>query len=512
MKIIVMKRNILLLLLFINGSVLVSARQVKNASKDTLAVITGRAQAGDIASQNLLASWYYEGDMVPQNYGEAVRWWTQSAGQDNAEGIGKLGLCYQFGHGVEADSLKAVDLCRNAMRKGYTAMFDKQAVAAVRDRSILSCLLLSECYRNGIGTQINVPKAEYYHELAADFGHVPSQFNVALYYLNSNRADKAVGWFKKASDNGVVGGTYYYGYLLFKGMGIPQDKLAGIEYLQKAEGQGFVAADYQLGKIFIEGDGIEQNDSLAFHYLSKATTNYKAQWLLGLCYLDGRGTPKDYYMAFQWLAESRKSHKDEFAQLLIDHPAFAHYLKAVRLAAIDHDYKRALPLFKNLGKEGVVEGRVMWAACHADSAYAKVNPKKAVRLLRKESSPTAAFFLYQQYRDGNGVNKDEVRAIELLTQAAEGGLAEAQCDLGVRYMDGDGVTQDYVKAARLFLAADKQFHLSHAAAKALAKCYELRIGNLPNLDKADECIKAFRNHKDNHNMRDCLMELATMDV
>ena len=57
---------------------------------------------------------------------------------------------------------------------------------------------------------------------------------------------------------------------------------------------------------------------------------------------------------------------------------------------------------------------------------------------------------------GDGVPKDEVKGMELLTQAAEEGLAKAQCDLGEMYRDGKGVSQDYAEALRWFRKAAEQ--------------------------------------------------------
>jgi TPR repeat protein len=56
----------------------------------------------------------------------------------------------------------------------------------------------------------------------------------------------------------------------------------------------------------------------------------------------------------------------------------------------------------------------------------------------------------------NTVAQDPDRAIALLTQAADGGFAPAQVDLGERYEVGNGVPGDYTEAERLYQLASDQ--------------------------------------------------------
>lgn len=51
------------------------------------------------------------------------------------------------------------------------------------------------------------------------------------------------------------------------------------------------------------------------------------------------------------------------------------------------------------------------------------------------------------YADGEGVDKDEKRAVELFTITAEQGNAVAQYNLGVMYEHGRGVDKDEKRAA-----------------------------------------------------------------
>ena len=170
---------------------------------------------------------------------------------------------------------------------------------------------LKDCYKDGIGTEKDIQKYVYYMEQAANKQNVTSQYELALYYLNNQQADKAVTWFKKAAKQGEVGATYYYGYLMFNGQGMVQDKKGGIKLLQSAADKDFTMAYYQLGRIYYEGDGADQDYKKAVDNLRKAAErkDYNAKWLLGLCYLKGNGVKQDYYFATQLIADAAPSHQ-----------------------------------------------------------------------------------------------------------------------------------------------------------------------------------------------------------
>ena len=71
--------------------------------KDTVAILTERAQKGDDKAQNTLGNWYYTGKFVKQDYETALKYWALSAKQNNAEAIGNMAMCYQLGRGTKAD-------------------------------------------------------------------------------------------------------------------------------------------------------------------------------------------------------------------------------------------------------------------------------------------------------------------------------------------------------------------------------------------------------------------------
>lgn len=486
-----------------------SKKNLKKEVVDSTAVIMNKAQAGDAAAQNTVGVWYYTGkDSIKQDYKQALQWWARSAKQENADAIGNMAMCYQLGRGTEKDSLMAVKLYHAAIKKGNTGIIPQHERIVKNTKSVFSSLMLRDCYQKGIGVKKDYKKATAYQEIAAEGGHVESQFAIAMNYLNSKQADKAAIWFKKAASQGNVGAIYYYGYLQFNGMGISQDKALGIKYLELASKKGFPMADYQLGKICLEGDGVEKESEKAFNYFKSAAYHGipEAMWELGKLYMKGEGTCTDYHLATQWLAETGStSHKKDFEKLLKDdnNGMFTQYLTGLSKYYVDKDYASAIEYFKKVEKAKNVEGTTMLGLCYANKDYSKQNEKKAFKTLTKaaENSKVANYYLASLYESsGIGVTKDDKTAVDLLKKAADDGIALAECELGDRYMTGNGVPTDFTKAAQLYLDAEAQNQLSPESAKNLVECYKKKLSVLPDLADADKRIEKLEKQKENTNL------------
>ena len=91
------------------------------ASAQTLAETRQRANAGDADAQNDLGLMYYNGEGVPQDYVEAVRWYRLSADQGLAAAQLNLGVMYDRGRGVPQDYVEAVRWYRLAVDQGFAA-------------------------------------------------------------------------------------------------------------------------------------------------------------------------------------------------------------------------------------------------------------------------------------------------------------------------------------------------------------------------------------------------------
>lgn len=107
--------------------------------------------------------------------------------------------------------------------------------------------------------------------------------------------------------------------------------------------------------------------------------------------------------------------------------------------------------------------------------YAKTSSANGTVAKVVEKSDAVAQFRYaEMLRDGRGVAKNIREAVTWTRKAADGGLAAAQCQMGLFYMNGLGVEQDDDKAVEWLEKAAKQ-------AQAQAQCnlgiYHARFSN-----------------------------------
>src|SRR5260370_16475663 len=68
--------------------------------------------------------------------------------------------------------------------------------------------------------------------------------------------------------------------------------------------------------------------------------------------------------------------------------------------------------------------------------------------------------LGSMYASGEGVPKDDKKALEWFKKAAEQGYADAEYNLGTRYLFGSATERDFETAAHWFLKAAEQANLS----------------------------------------------------
>jgi TPR repeat protein len=77
------------------------------------------AEQGNPQAQYTLGYIYAEGESVPEDDGEAVRWYRKAAEQSDADAQNELGVMYAAGRGVSKDDAEAVKWYRMAAVQGH---------------------------------------------------------------------------------------------------------------------------------------------------------------------------------------------------------------------------------------------------------------------------------------------------------------------------------------------------------------------------------------------------------
>ena len=200
------------------------------------------AAQGDAAAQYNLGLMYDTGGGVPQDYGEAVRWYRLAADQGIAVAQYNLGGMYATGRGVPQDYGEAVRWYRLAADQGFSSS-SVASSSAWRWRSIAAAQYnLGGMYYNGRGVPQDYGEAVRWYRLAADQGDAGSQYNLGLMY-NDGRGvlqdyGEAVHWWSLAADRGYAAAQYSLGLMYGTGRGVPQDDIAAHMWANLAAAQG----------------------------------------------------------------------------------------------------------------------------------------------------------------------------------------------------------------------------------------------------------------------------------
>ncbi len=101
-------------------------------SANKLETLQRLADAGDPAAQFDFGVRYWTGDQVPQDYSQAVRWFSRAAEQGNVAAQAMLGNCYWAGRGVPPDLLQAYFWSFLAQAAGDEASKSRVALLATR--------------------------------------------------------------------------------------------------------------------------------------------------------------------------------------------------------------------------------------------------------------------------------------------------------------------------------------------------------------------------------------------
>lgn len=177
----------------------------------------------EIGRQVWMARMAFEGmNRVPQDYGEARRWFERAARWGHGEALSTLGLMALHGLGEPVDHAKTAELCRNAADRGYARA------------------------ETGMG------------RLCWD-GNVVPQDRAA-----------AVAWWRRAVRKHDSEAQLWLGRALICGGGVERDAKEGLALVREAAGAGYPDAQFFLGTVLLDGRAGPMDEAEAVSWLKKA--------------------------------------------------------------------------------------------------------------------------------------------------------------------------------------------------------------------------------------------------
>ncbi len=141
----------------------------------------------------------------------------------------------------------------------------------------------------------------------ADDGDAGAQYELALYYLDTEEYKKAVRELEKSGAQGNPDAQFKLAGIYYDGIVILKDNQAAFTWYEKAGEQGVAEAQFILGLMHYYGrGGVDKDSARAFDWFEKAAKHElpKAQYHLGLMYASGRGVEKNMKKAKYWIKKS----------------------------------------------------------------------------------------------------------------------------------------------------------------------------------------------------------------
>jgi uncharacterized protein len=210
---------------------------------------------------------------------------------------------------------------------------------------------------------------------------------------------------------------------------------------------------YERGMAYRRGQDLELDFQAARRLLRRAAgmNHVLAQYEYGLMLDRGLGGGQDQGRGLRWMEHAAKGGCVE-ARLQMGQRYYAG-------EGVETNLARAEQYLRSAAESGLAEAQTALGLLYRDSAPPLENPERAVDWLSRAVNQRhgAAFFpLSDLYERGVGVPRDLKKADELLRQAAELGVPQAQLRIARHYLtgaSGHAFPQDYRMALGWFKRA-----------------------------------------------------------
>ena len=279
-----------------------------------LADLKARAAKNDAEAQFDLGSAYQAGRDVPQDFAQAVKWFSQAAQQGHGKAQRYLGSMFFQGRGVEQDYVSAYKWLDLAATQKMTGAAEARDLVAglMSPEQIAAGKKLATEFRTGRPVEVMValpavpiPLAVPETKTPAAVGDVAELLKRARQYATGQGVPQDLGeaekLFRRAAEQGNAEAQSTLGIMYFHGRGVRQDKAEAIKWLGLAAAQNRAPAQFWLGQANEKLGDVER----AGWYRKSAEQGYgPAQYYLATFYAAGQGVPQDYIEAYKWFTLS----------------------------------------------------------------------------------------------------------------------------------------------------------------------------------------------------------------
>ena len=228
----------------------------------------------------------------------------------------------------------------------------------------------------------------------------------------------------KKAEAGDSEAMLLWGNLLLHGYGVESDPEAAARLFYNAAEAGFAPAADALGQCFQASTGVKADDLRAISCYRRAAEHgfAPAQFHLGVCYYNGQGVKVDKAEAAKWYARAAEQGYAP-AQFTLG----KHYYQVMN--GVENDPEKCIHWLTLAAEQGHEKAVVFLADLYhnAGNNAADALAAKWYAVGVQMGNLTCAKQLALYLRTGRGgTEQDDMRARELLSRAAQGGLREAE--------------------------------------------------------------------------------------
>lgn len=292
-------------------------------------------------------------------------------------------------------------------------------------------------------------------QLAETPGHPLAQYRYGRILLEGKggprNPDAAVIWLQRAVDQEYLAASTLLARIYLTGADVERDPVRAASLLSQAAARGDKEAQYYLGLLYRTGDGVAQSDDAAFNWFLAAAEQQHtdAAYELSRAYSRGLGTELNTEKALRWLGKSADEGHIE-AQFFIAN-AYETGQGAPQNSA------EALRWYHRAAEGGYLIAQRILGTKYLQGDGVEQNTDEALRWLTTAANanePGALYNLGTIYASGMGVEKDDVQALQWFERAASTGLPRAIIALAAFYEQGRGLSApDLRQAISLYLEA-----------------------------------------------------------
>lgn len=360
--------------------------------------------------------------------------------------------------------------------ENYSRALDQFKLADIQG-NIYAAAHVGIMYNYGYGCNIDFEKAFEYFKKGAENGcPLATGWLAESYRLGNGVSEnkeyaeylysKIILDLRKMCEYGDMEALYFLGFNLISGIGEKRDEKEGIRLLKESYKKGEKRAAVKLAHCYYLGKGVEKNPVKTVNLLLKnpIPSHKIAQFLLGKCYYFGEGVEKDLKKAFfHFKMAASLGHG-----IAKDYLADCYYNGEGTLI----DYVEAAKWYKEAADHNRI-GRSAYnlAFMYKDGEGVEKNEDKAMKYLiiaAEENFVQAQRIVSQEYIVGRYVKQDYELARMWMEKAAKQGDAQAQVILGQYYISGFGFDNDK-KSFEWFMKAAEQGYAE--AERIIGGCY-----------------------------------------